>query len=171
MPYTPTPLGGQSADRFSVLGTAVWLWLPAVAAPETGPAEAEINAGTILQCAAQDITGFSVSSTFTNTPDLCNTIDGKVFDGSTVDDSSMTFYNARTAVDAKAFFTALQVGFILHAPYGLPETGGETRPGDLWPVTVGSVTSLPMMRGASATRVDFAPGSPLQGFDIPVPAV
>ena len=167
MPYSPTPLGGQSADRYSVLGTAVWLWLPAVADADLEPTQAEISAGTILQCSAQDISGFSVSPSFANTPDLCNVIDGKVFDGSTVDDSSMTFYNARDAVDAKAFFSALQTGFILHAPYGLP--GTTALPGDVWPVTVGSVTSLPQMRGPAATRVDFAPASPNQGWTIPVP--
>ena len=164
MPYTLAgSIGGVSADRFSVLGNAEWIWLPAVADPTAAPTVAEIEAGTALQCSAQDIGGFSVTPVFTNTPDLCNTIDGKVFDGSTVDDSSITFYAASDGVDAKAFFTPLQTGFILHAPYGLTDT----EPADLWPVTVGSVTSVPGMRGPSAVMVAFAPATPLQGFVIP----
>lgn len=164
MPYTLTSIGGLSADRFSVLGNAEWAFLPAVADPSTGPTNLEIEAGTALQCSSQDIAGFSVTPTFTNTPDLCNVIDGKVFDGSTVDDSSITFYAADDFVDAKAFFSPLQTGFILHAPYGLDDGS----PADLWPVTVGSVTSVPGMRGPSAVMVSFAPASPLQGFTIPV---
>lgn len=166
MPYSPAPLSATDT-RFSTLGNAVWLWLPDVAGTE--PVEAEINAGTVLQCTSSDITGFNVSPTFTNTPDLCNFVDGKVFDGSTVDDSSITFYNSLAADDAKQFFTTLQEGFVMHAPYGLPDVGGTELPGDLWPSTVGTVVSVPAMRGASMTRVDFAPRSPNLNFDIPVP--
>jgi hypothetical protein len=166
--YAPSPLSATD-KRFGVLGNAVWLFLPAVADPATGPDEAEINAGTVLQCTANDISGFTVSPTFTDTPDLCNIIDGKVFDGSTVDDSSITFYASSDDDDAKGFFAPLQTGFIMHAPYGLPLIAGDPLSGDLWPVTVGTVTSVPAMRGASMVSVSFAPLSPTLDFDIPVP--
>lgn len=157
MTFSPTALGGIDADRFAVKKNQGWLWVTEVDDDATfALTETIINDGQDLTCAVEGLNGFSGSPRFAELPDLCSDVDGKVPDGVSLDDSSISFYLARSAADALEFFTEGDDGFVVHAPYGNFQEGtaAET-PAYVWKVTVAFVTPTVATSGGAMGTVSY----------------
>lgn len=159
MPYSPSSIGGISADRFGVKKNTGWLWIAEddlTNTTEFTPTEAEINTSLDLTCAVQGFTGFTGSPRYAELQDLCADVDGKVPDGVSLDDSSLSFYLARDNDDALSFFTEQDVGYIYHAPYGRFDDGSAAEtPAWAWKAEVSFVTPTPAMAGGAMGVVSF----------------
>lgn len=152
MTFAPTPLGGTDTDRYGYKLTRETLWLPAIADTDLVPDEAEINAGQDLTPAIQAYNGFSVSPRYAELPDIMSQVDGKVFDGSSLDDSSIVFYMAKDDQDALEFFTQGDAGYVLDCPRGLVS---EAR-AFVWQAEVSTVTPTVATSGGAMGTVGFA---------------
>lgn len=162
----PTPLPGGKTQRFSPRGRRVTLWIPVVAGFDagTGPILSEIDGATDLSCQIAAQAGWTESTTFTETPDQCSQVAGKIPDGVTLDDSSITFYGAKNGEDAGDFFSRGMSGFVAQAWYGLEED----LPWDIFATEVGSVSMTPDITGAQQITVSFAlTAEPLRRLVIP----
>lgn len=158
MPYSPTALGGIDADRFGVKKNTGWLWIPDPIADTTNfvPTETEINGGQDLTCSVQGFTGFTGSPRYAELPDLCADVDGKVADGVSLDDSSISFYLAQDFQDALDFFTEEDLGYVYHAPYGRFSDGSAaSTPAWAWRAQVSFVTPTPAMAGGAMGVVSY----------------
>jgi hypothetical protein len=162
MPYSPTALGGIDADRFGVKKNTGWLWIADGGLTDTtdfDPTEDEINSTTNsrdLTCSVQGFTGFTGSPRYAEAQDLCSDVDGKVADGVSLDDSSISFYLATDAADALAYFDEGDRGYVYHSPYGRFDTG--TAAGKVawaWKAEVSFVTPSPAMAGHAMGVVSF----------------
>jgi hypothetical protein len=162
MPYTPSSIGGVAADRFGVKKNTGWLWIASAGLTDTTnfvPTEVEINNTTNardLTCAVAGFTGFTGSPRYAELADLCADVDGKVPDGVSLDDSSLSFYLARDGDDALGFFDEEDLGYIYHAPYGRFDDGSaaETR-AYAWKAEVSFVTPTPAMAGGAMGVVSY----------------
>lgn len=159
MTYSPTSLGGVSADRFGVKKNTGWLWIAdgdLADATDFVPDESEINGGQDLTCSVQGTTGFTGSPRYAELPDLCADVDGKVPDGVSLDDSSISFYLARDNMDALSFFTEGDLGYVYHAPYGRFDDGSAAEtPAWGWKAEVSFVSPTPAMAGGAMGVVSF----------------
>lgn len=105
--------------RFFRRGVSKVYFLPAVAAPETGPTTAEVTAGTSLTNDVAEIAGFQLSNSPIATPDLQSTFTKTIVGEDTTDTSTITFYDSDAA--SNPIRTALAkgaAGFIVLMPYG-----------------------------------------------------
>ena len=159
MPYAPVVLGGIDADRFGVKKNQGWLWVVTIAdTTNFVPTQAEINAATArdLTCSVQGFTGFSGSPRYAELPDLCSDVDGKVADGVSLDDSSITFYLATDADDALDDFTAGSTGYIYHCPYGqFSDATAASKPAWAWKAEVSFVTPTVATAGGAMGVVSY----------------
>jgi len=163
---SPTPLPGSKENRFSPRGVRDTLWIPAVAGfNSTVPVitKAEINASTDLSCAIQNQSGGGESTSFVETPDQCSQVSGKITDGVSLEDISITFYGSKDGEDAGDFFARGMTGFLGQAWYGL----AKDLPLDTTPVEVGSVSYGPEISGAQVIVVTFAPKTEKKRLTIP----
>lgn len=153
MAFTPPALGGVDTDRFGYKNNRGMVWLPDIA-DTSGlvPTEAEINAGTDFTCSVQAISGFAISPRYAELQDLCSDVDGKVFDGASLDDSAITFYLAQDEDDAMGFFTKGDQGFVLDCPYGF---AGLKRAW-VWKSEVSAVTPTVATSGGAMGTVAYA---------------
>lgn len=152
MAFTPTAIGGQDVDRYGWKKNREIVWLPAIAATTLIPTEVEINAGSNLTCAIEALNGFNVSPRYAELQDMCSDVDGKVFDGASLDDSSISLYLATDDDDALDFFTVGDNGFILDCPRGLV---GEAR-AFVWKSEVSSSTPAMATAGGAMGTVGYA---------------
>lgn len=159
MPYNPIPLGGVDADRFAVKRNQGWLWIATVAdTVNFVPTQVEINAATSsdLTCSVQGFTGFTGSPRYSELPDLCSDVDGKVPDGVSLDDSSISFYLAADFQDALDFFTEEDTGFVYHCPYGqFADASAANKPAYAWKAQVSFVTPTVAMAGGAMGVVSY----------------
>lgn len=159
MTYSPTPIGGVAADRFGVKKNTGWLWIAEENLSDTTdfvPTEEEINTSLDLTCAVQGFTGFTGSPRYAELPDLCADVDGKVPDGVSLDDSSLSFYLARDGSDALSAFTEEDRGYVYHAPYGRFDDGSAAgTTAWAWKAEVSFVTPTPAMAGGAMGVVSF----------------
>lgn len=156
MPFTvASTLTGAGSTRFGVKKNLQLLWLTAVADP-SAPTEAEIEAGVEITGAVSETAGFDASDNYAELPDLVSDFSGKVWNGASLSDSSMTFWLDSTAVgDAYDTFTTGDEGYVLQCPWGLEDA----KPALLWSMTVGSVLPPISTSGASIVVVALAPRS------------
>lgn len=160
MAFNPTALGGIDADRFAVKKNQGWLWiaLDDLSDDPEGfvPDESEVNQGIDLTCAVEALNGFSGSPRFAELPDLCSDVDGKVPDGVSLDDSSISFYLARDADDALDEFTEGDEGVIYHCPYGNFQDGSAAgKPAWAWKAVVAFVTPTVATAGGAMGTVSY----------------
>lgn len=155
MAFTPTALAGAGSTRFGVKKNLELVDLPSIADTATKvPTVLEINDGTNITCAVQATSGFTASDTFAELPDLCSDFTGKVWDGASLADSSITFYLDETGEDdAYDFYTTGSVHEVLHCPWGL--AGGKKAL--VWTMEIGSVLPLITTSGAALVTVNLAP--------------
>lgn len=156
MALTPTPLNA-SARRFGVKKNTDYVWIPGTPgiADLVGlvPTEVEINAGTLITSHTSGFAGFSATDTYADTPDLTSDVTGKVWDGATLADSSISFYLSEDEVDALDFFTSGDAGFLLQCMYGL---ANEKRAFN-WDMEVGALNVAPTVSGFQFATIGFAP--------------
>lgn len=152
MAFTPTPIGGDDTVRYGFKLTRQTLWLPAISDGSLVPSEQEISDGTDLTPAIQAYNGFSLSPRYAETPDIMSQVDGKVFDGASLDDSSIVFYLANDDDDALSFFTQGDDGYILDCPRGLLS---EAR-AYVWKAEVSTKSPTVATSGAALGTVSFA---------------
>lgn len=152
MVFAPTQIGGIDADRYGVKKNTEWLWVSEISDPDFAVSEEEINAGQNLTCAVAALNGFNVSPRYAELQDMCSDVDGKVFDGASLDDSSIQFYLARDDDDALDFFTTGDQGYLIHCPRGLV---GAARAW-VWKVEVSTVTPTVATAGGVMGSVGFA---------------
>lgn len=135
----------------------------------TAPTRAEIDGSIALSVDVNDISGFQLTNSPIDTPDLDSAFTTKIGGEDTVADSSLTFHDRNMdAAEANAIRVALAKGtegFILLLPYGdVP-----TKRMEVWPVTSLGVNDQYTMGNESAKFVvPFATtGVPEQDVDIP----
>lgn len=159
MAYAAPVLGGVDADRFGVKKNQGWLWIVTIAdTTNFVPTEAEINAATSrdLTCSVQAFTGFSGSPRYAELPDLCSDVDGKVADGVSLDDSSITFYLASDNDDALDDFSEGDTGYIYHCPYGqFSDATAASKPAWSWKAEVSFVTPTVATAGGAMGVVSY----------------
>lgn len=148
-----TQIGGAKADRFSPRSVSKWYWLATADVAVAGaPTRSEIDTdGVDLTPAIASVSGFTESSNFTETPDVNEHQTGKILDGISLEDGSISFYGARDGDDAGSFFDTGDLGYVLHLPYG--DTA--TRPMEVFTVEVGSVSRGKATSGAQLVDVGF----------------
>lgn len=154
MAFTPTLLVGDPSVRYGYKFNRTTLWLATIASASYVPTEAEINAAGSrdLTPGIQAYNGWSVSPRYAELQDIRSQVDGKVPDGSSLDDSSMVFYQANTDTnDALDFFTAGDDGFIVDCPRGLLSTARAY----VWKVEVSAVTPTVAISGGAMGTVAF----------------
>ena len=155
MPFIPTAIDGFGAKRFGVRGNTEFLWIETIVDTTTlVPTEAEINTGTDLTCAIGAINGFTVSDQYSDLPDLCSTVTGRVKDGASLSDSSLSLYLSNDGSgDGWDVFADGDQGYLYHCPSGIE--GGQRA--QAWAMTVGSVLPAIAMTGGALVNVSFSP--------------
>jgi hypothetical protein len=153
MAFTPTQLGGGPSVRYGYKFNRTTLWIATIASGTYTPTEAEINHANSrdLTPGIQAYNGFSVSPRYAELQDIRSQVDGKVPDGSSLDDSSLVMYQASDDNDALDFFTAGDDGFIVDCPRGL---FGSAR-AYAWKVEVSAVTPSVAISGGAVGTVAF----------------
>lgn len=148
MPITPvTP---AAITRFFAVGVTDILFCPSIA-NTSAPTFAELDAGTDLGRDISDISGWTVSTAFIDTPDLKQRFTGQLPGRITSEASSLTFYMDRLQVDIRELLPQDTAGFIVIADGGLA-----SEVGDVFPVIVASNPKVRSMEDAAKIRCDFA---------------
>lgn len=110
--------------------TKIW-FLPAIADLKKVTL-AEITAGKDVGCWMSEISGFTASAETVETPDLCSMTASKIPAGTTLEDSSITFYEDLEDDTIETTFTNGVEGFLVFAPKG--DKAGRIL--EAWPVRV-----------------------------------
>lgn len=135
-----------TSTRFFHAGVTKVHFLASIAAANLTPTRAEINAGTNLSNEIADLSGWTVSASEIETPDLGSDYTSKIPGRISTDDSSLTFYQSQNGVDVRAVLPRGTVGFILVADGG--DQAGQK--GDVYPVRVRSNGKLRSVGDESA---------------------
>ncbi|MDF5755823.1 hypothetical protein [Spongiactinospora sp. TRM90649] len=143
MPATPI----ATVQRYYPKGQLKWLFVASIA-NKAAPTRSEINAGTDLskQVAAYD--GWSVSTSFVNTPDVNSRFTSKIVGAIEAEDSSLTMYLDPSGSDARTLMPQDTIGNIIRMDAG--DIAG--RKMDVFPIQVGSV-SKPFEEDGAVTAV------------------
>lgn len=110
------------------------------------------------------MSGFTESANFTETPDLVSHRTGKILDGISQEDGTISFYASRDGNDASVFYTIGDLGYVLHFPYG-DETGLKY---DLFTTEVGSVSPGTATTGAKMVDVSYGLNAVSRNVTVPV---
>lgn len=151
--------------KYTARGSSKIVWCPAVA-DITAITRLELDAGTDLSGQVADASGWSVSSSQIETPDLdtryTSTIPGVI----SAEDSSLTMYADREGVDGSVLMPRDEVGFIAILDGG-DVPGNKAR---IFPVTVSSVSHQMSVGGGEADTIVFSyaiTDEPAEGVAIP----
>lgn len=123
-----------ASTRFFRPGISKCYYIPTIAATNLTPTRAEMNAGTDLSAEIADISGWSVTSSFIDTPDYSTQFTGKITGRTEADDSSITFYESQNSVDVRTVLPRNTTGYIMWLDGG--DVAGQKA--DVFPVKVGS---------------------------------
>lgn len=150
MPATALP----TSTRFITPGNTGCLFAPAngIAATNFTPTSAELTATAvkILTGELADWSGWSVSSTQVQTPDLVSDFVPTIPGRSQAEDSSLTFYADKAGVDASTIFQRDLKGFIVFGDDGFVAA----KKVDVFPVRVTSVSKQRgSVDGTAASKV------------------
>jgi hypothetical protein len=153
--------------RFVRRGVAKVFYLPAVADPAVGPTRAEVEAGLDVTDWLSEISGFAVNSGTIPTPDMGNRFTSTIPGETTVDDSTLTFWDDELTEDIEDAFPIDDIGFVYFMRKGDKPT---TPTGDLFPTRVASRTANWTTDMAGATvAVTFSITAP-PSLDTAIPA-
>lgn len=160
---TPTPLA--TIQRFLQPGVSKYLFLPAIAAPGTGPTSTEITAGTDLTTQLVSLEGFSQEANLVETPDMSTLDTSKIPGRRSSPDSSMIFYGSKTGMnDVRTLLPLLATGFIVIMPGG-NVSGSKC---DVFPIQVAAVGKQHGDSTAFTMKIGFAiVGNPAMDVAIP----
>lgn len=145
----PTPL--TATLRYIPPGVRRLYWLTTIASYTTAVTRAEINAGIDLTNEIASITGFTVTSASTDTPDLSTRFSAKIPGRITADDSSISFYASSTSADVRTVLPRDTVGFVVL----LPEGDVPTQKMDVWPAKVSSAVVDTTMEDPAQINIQF----------------
>jgi hypothetical protein len=126
-------------------------WLTTIASYATAVTRAEINAGIDLTNEIASITGLTVTSASTETPDLSTRFTAKIPGRITADDSSISFYASSTSADVRTVLPRDTVGYIVH----LPEGDVPTQKMDVFPAKVSSTVVDTTMEDPAQINIQF----------------
>lgn len=147
-PTTPTPV----TRYFQPAKTAVY-WVPTIASLAV-PTIAEVTATAtqVLQADIASISGFMITGSNIDVPDLGKRFAGKVSGRITASDSSITFYASATGADVRSIFTLGLAGYI-----AIFANGGVTgSAADYYKVTVLSVGRSRDIEAVPTLEVGFS---------------
>jgi hypothetical protein len=104
-PLTPT-------TRYVPPGTRKIYWVTTIAT-YTSPSRSELNAGIDLSAEVADVTGFTVTSGTTPTPDLSSRFVSEIPGQITAPSSSLIFYASNTSSDVRTVLPRDTAGFVV----------------------------------------------------------
>jgi hypothetical protein len=145
----PTPL--TATVRYIPPGTRKVYWLTTIASYTTAITRAEINAGIDLTNEIASMSGFTVNSASTDTPDLSTRFTAKIPGRITADDSSISFYASSTSADVRTVLPRDTAGFVVI----LPEGDVPTQKMDCFPAKVSSTAVDTAMEDPAQVNVQF----------------
>jgi hypothetical protein len=145
----PTPL--TATVRYIPPGTRKVYWLTTIASYATAVTRAEINAGIDLTNEIASMSGFTVNSASTDTPDLSTRFTAKIPGRITADDSSISFYASSTSADVRTVLPRDTAGFVII----LPEGDVPTQKMDCFPAKVSSTAVDTTMEDPAQVNVQF----------------
>ena len=155
-----------ASTRFANFDHTRVYFLPTIANSNLTPTRPEITAGTNITGEISDISGFTVSGSTIDTPDLLSEFVSKIPGRTSSEDSSLSFYADVEGVDARALFPYRATGYIVFMD------GGDV-PGnkmDVFPVQVNANSkSRSVGEEAAKIMVGFAVTRE-PAFDLTVPA-
>lgn len=117
--------------KFFRRGVSLIRFLPAVA-NQAAPSTAEISAGTVLTASVGGISGFQLSNSPIQVPDLATVFTAQINGEDTVADSSLTLNDDDATSAIRTALAKGTSGFILLQPYG----AAATKRCEVWPVKV-----------------------------------
>lgn len=140
-----------SITKYTSRGTTKFYWVPTIA-DTSAPTRSELDAGTDLSPQVADATGWSVSSTMIETPDLATRYTSTIPGVINAEDSTLVMYMDKEGVDARALMSRDEAGFICIMD------GGDVTANkfDVYPVTVTSVSKMRSVAGSDADRLTFS---------------
>ena len=145
----PTPL--SATTRYIPPGTRKIYWVPTIAT-YTAPTRAELNAGTDLSGEVAEVSGFSVTSDTTDTPDLSGRFVPVIAGRIKADSSSLSFYASSNSADVRTVLPRDTAGYIVMLWEG--DVTGQRM--DIFPVKV-TVSALDgNMEDPEKVNVQFA---------------
>lgn len=145
----PTPL--TATVRYIPPGTRRLYWLTTIASYATAVTRAEINAGIDLTNEIASMSGFTVNSASTDTPDLSTRFTAKIPGRITADDSSISFYASSTSADVRTVLPRDTAGYLCI----LPEGDVPTQKMDVFPAKVSSTAVDTTMEDPAQINVQF----------------
>ena len=153
------------STRYANFDLTLIHFLPTIASTTGAATRAEITAGTNLTGEISDVSGFTVTGSDLDTPDLLSEFISKIPGRTSSEDSSLTFYADELGTDARSVLPYKTAGYIVIMH------GGDvpTKKMDVYPVRVRSLgvpvsvgdTVATVMVGFSITR------EPMLGATIP----
>lgn len=147
------PSALASSVRYFRPGTTKVYWVVAMATYTT-PTRAELNLGIDLSGEIAELSGFSVTSDFVDTPDLGTRYVSKIPGRINTEDSSINFYASSTGfTDARSVLPRDTSGYIVIMDGGDVTTTGRC---DIYPVTVASVGKNRGIEDPATVTVSFA---------------
>lgn len=130
---------GSPVARFMRRGIAKVSWLPTVAAYPAGngvPTAIEVGNGTVLEGRLADMSGWMLTSSKIDTPDMGSRFTANIPGEQVVADSSLTFYGDDGNTDALKTTMAVETSGFIYIRHSGAGTG---KPADLFPVRVMSI--------------------------------
>lgn len=162
MPITPNQPAAIS--RYFGVGVTEVLFVASISS-QAAPTFAELDGGTEITRDIAEVSGFTVSSNFIETPDLKTRFVSKVPGRITADDSSLTFYadEDRGSGDMAEILPRDTEGYLVFADAGLASGTG-----DVFHVKVGSNTTVRSTDDTVKRMVTFAIlEEPSEGVTLP----
>lgn len=155
------------STRYANFDNTVIYFVPTIAATTMIPTKAEIDAGTDLTGEISDVSGFTVSGSDIDAPDLKSEFVSKVPGRTSAEDSSLTFYADEVGNDARDVLPYKTTGYIviMHGGYVA------TQPMDVFPIRVRSVGKPVSVSDTLATVVIGCSITREPVLDAPIPSV
>lgn len=156
-----------SSTRFANFDHLVIKFLPTIADAGLAPTRAEITAGTDVTGEVADLSGWTVTGSVIETPDLLSEFVSKIPGRTTSQDSSISFYASDDGVDARALFPYRTAGYMVFMD------GGDVEDNlmDVFPVQVNSNGKTRSVGEEAAMIVVGFSITREPAFDLPIPAV
>ena len=137
--------------RYANFDTTVIHFVPTIASATLAATRAEITAGTNLTGEISDVSGFTVTGSTIDAPDLLSEFVSKVPGRTSAEDSSLTFYASENGTDVRSILPYKTTGYIVIMPGGdVPSTGKM----DVFPVRVTSAASPTISVGDDLAKIN-----------------
>jgi hypothetical protein len=148
----PAPPVLTATVPYTKFSTTKYLYVPTIAV-QAAPTLAEINAGKDVTLQLTAVAGFDTTTASLDLPRGGTTFTGNLPGRKTANDSSMTFIlsTAGPTVDVRSVILEAALAFVVICNEGIV-TGGFM---DVWPVRVGSVSTLQDLEAIAMAHAQF----------------